>query len=158
VQSPRPRSCSRRADLRLGHMDTVALPFSRLRLTADKPRSRRYPKQINTLGDHILTRRLDLQLTRKQASAILRTNDRTLENWERQRTRVAVRHMPAIIAFLGYNPGPPGLTQGQPIQGERIARGLSKPELAMAAGIDQATVTRLEADTLSVSERPAGRS
>ena len=45
------------------------MPFCHAELRASKPNSVRYPKQINTLGDHIRAHRLDHKLLQKQVAA-----------------------------------------------------------------------------------------
>jgi hypothetical protein len=50
----------------------AALPFCHTELRASKPKPSHYPKQLNTLGDHIRTRRLDLRL-RKNGRHLLRS-------------------------------------------------------------------------------------
>ncbi len=44
-----------------------ALPFCHAELRASKPKSFRYPTRLNTLGDHIRSRRLDLGLFQSEA-------------------------------------------------------------------------------------------
>jgi len=43
-----------------------ALPFCHAELRTPKPQLEHYPKEINTLGDHIRTRRLDLKLLQRE--------------------------------------------------------------------------------------------
>ncbi len=73
----------------------------------------------------------------------------TVVNWERIKTVIEVRFYPAIIALLGYNPLPAGRTPGQRIRRARLTRGLSMRRLAALAGIDEATVAKLETDVAS---------
>ena len=84
----------------------AALPFCHAELRASKPRPVHYPKQINTLGDHIRKRRLDLKLLQKQVADRIGVHELTITNWERNATVPAIRHIPAIIRFLGYDPLP----------------------------------------------------
>ena len=60
-----------------------------------------YPTGLQTVGDHLLKKRLDLGLTRKAAAKQMQLDPESLENWEKNRTQVAVRFYPALIAFLG---------------------------------------------------------
>jgi len=80
------------------------LPFCKIELTAKKLLNPAYPKVLNTLGDHIRKRRLDLKLTQKQAAKIIETNETSLMTWERNKRTPSISFMPKIIEFLGYMP------------------------------------------------------
>jgi len=75
-----------------------------LKLRAAKPKSSHYPKELNTLGDHIRQRRLDLGLFQKQVAEQIGVDKTTVSNWECHESSPQVHDMPAIIRFLGYNP------------------------------------------------------
>jgi DNA-binding XRE family transcriptional regulator len=47
----------------------------------------RFPKQINSLGDHIRARRLNLKLLQKQVSDQIGVREQTITGWERNVTR-----------------------------------------------------------------------
>jgi DNA-binding XRE family transcriptional regulator len=63
-----------------------ALPFCHSELRAVRPKSDRYPKEINTLGDHIRSRRLDLNLLQMQVAEQIGVDEITITNWERKPT------------------------------------------------------------------------
>jgi transcriptional regulator with XRE-family HTH domain len=84
-----------------------ALPFCHAELRASKSNSVSYTKQINSLGDHIRTHRLDLKLLQKQVADQIGVDKATITNWERNSVAPAVRYLPTIIQFLGYDPLPP---------------------------------------------------
>jgi len=113
---------------------------------APKPK-RGYPLALLTIGDHVRKKRLDQGLSRKAHARELRVDPLTLKNWEEGRTRVEVRFYPAIIAFLGYNPLPEPKTLGQAVRRARTAQGIARRALADLAGVDEATIKRLEDDT-----------
>ena len=77
----------------------------------------------------------------------------TLRNWEKGRTEPEVKFLPTIIAFLGYNPLPEAKTSGGQVRRARLSLGLSRLELAGRAGVDEATVRRVEADTKGMTRR-----
>jgi transcriptional regulator with XRE-family HTH domain len=129
------------------------LPFYRWCLAARVPVPG-YPATLDHIGHHILKRRLDLGLKQKEAARRLGVHPGGLENWEYGRTVPADRFMPAVIHFLAYNPSPAPRTTGQRVAYERVARGWSRKRLAAEAGVDEATVRRMEAET----PRPAYRS
>jgi len=84
----------------------VALPFCHFELRATRRKSSQYPKQINSLGDHIRVQRLDLKLLQKQVADCIGVDKITITNWEHKPAVPAIRYLPAIIQFLGYNPYP----------------------------------------------------
>jgi DNA-binding XRE family transcriptional regulator len=84
-----------------------ALLFCHAELRAPKSQSEQYPKAINSLGDHIRSRRLDLKLLQRQVAEQVGVNGATITIWERDASAPVIRFMPAIIKFLGYDPIPP---------------------------------------------------
>ena len=119
------------------------MPFCSITLTAQKPRK---PLPIlNTVGDHIKRRRLELNLLQRELANQLGVKTDTLLNWEHNRTRPTLRYLPKVIAFLGYNPiacEPRSL--GQKVLQYRKSCGMSQKELAKHIGIDPTTLARLE--------------
>ncbi len=65
-------------------------------------------------------------------------------NWEKNRTKVGARFVPAIIEWLGYDPLPPASCLGSWITIERTRRGLARRTLAEALGWDESTVRSYE--------------
>jgi transcriptional regulator with XRE-family HTH domain len=133
---------------------TPALPFCHAELRASKPRENRYPKEINTLGDHICTRRLDLRLLQKEVADQIGVDETTITAWERNTTTPAVRFIPAIIKFLGYDPLPPASSFSERLTTARRAQGLSLRKMAVALGVDPGTLLDWEAG----KHQPTGRS
>ena len=78
----------------------------------------------------------------------------SLENWEKNRTQIAVRFYPALIAFLGYNPLPEGRTKGEAVRRQRMTLGLSADRLAKMARVYTTTICRLETDRPNIAKRP----
>lgn len=64
------------------------------------------------------------------------------------------RFYPAIVTFLGYNPLPKPETPGQAIRFARISLGYSVGSLARVAGVDQLSVSRMEADRPGIQRKP----
>src|SRR5579859_826267 len=121
-----------------------ALPFCHAILKAPRPPSDAYPKQINTLGDHIKKRRLELGLLQKQAAQRIGVNESTIQNWEGQHRHPALHCMPAIIQFLGYNPLPEVNTFADKLTRYRVSLGITQEALAKTIGIDKSTLARWE--------------
>jgi site-specific DNA recombinase len=104
----------------------------------------RAPEQLNTLGDHLLRRRLTLKLLQKQVAKQLGVDEASVYNWENNRSRPGVAYMPAIIRFLGYNPLPPADGWPDRLVKGRTALGLSQKESAKRIGVDPSTLARWE--------------
>jgi transcriptional regulator with XRE-family HTH domain len=96
---------------------------------------------------------LDTGLTQKEAAVRLAVDADSVRNWEAGRTSIEVRYYPALIEFLGYNPLPQPMTPGESIRRERMTRGWSRRKLACVAGVDEATVSRIETDTKGAARR-----
>jgi transcriptional regulator with XRE-family HTH domain len=120
------------------------LPFCHFKLTASKPRSAAYPKELKGLGEHLRKRRLDLGLLQREVAERLGADLKTIANWEGQRSEPTFRHFPALLAFLGYDPRPEGRTFGERLYRARTARGLSHRDLARLIGVDESTVWKWE--------------
>ncbi len=116
------------------------------RLTAPTPKPH-YPKQFKHLGDHIKARRIDFGLLQREVATRVGVSKEAIHNWERGHAEPEVRFCPALIEFLGYNPLPEPKTFGQAVRRERISRGWSIARLAKEAGVDPATISRLERDS-----------
>ena len=132
----------------------VALPFCHSELWAPKPPSIHYPKEINTLGDHIRKRRLDLRLLQKQVADRIGVHELTITSWEGNATVPEVRYMPAIIQFLGYNPLPASGSLPERLAAARRGLGLSQRKMAAELGGDPATLMGWEAGR----HQPTGKS
>jgi ribosome-binding protein aMBF1 (putative translation factor) len=146
--------CTRVSIRRRCHRGTVSLPFYRWHVTAGR-RVSGYPERLDSLGDHVCRARLDRKLNRKIAAAELRIDPDSLRNWEKHRTEIEVQFYPRIIGWLGYDPLPRPETRWQHVLTERLRRGWSRKRLAREAGVDEATVRRIENNTPRLARRPA---
>ena len=124
----------------------VALPFCHVTLCAARLSNPAYPPSLNTLGDHIIQRRLDLGLFQKQVARQIGVTTCTIMYWETNRVAPALRFIPSIIEFLGYDPtektNPQSLAEG--LRAHRKRLGLSRKKLAALLGIDQSTLASWE--------------
>jgi len=68
----------------------------------------------------------------------------SIVNWEKNRTKIGARFVPAIIRWLGYDPLPLASSLGEWIAIERTRRGLARRALAAALGWDEATLGKYE--------------
>jgi transcriptional regulator with XRE-family HTH domain len=121
------------------------LPFCHAELRAPKPKSEHYPTEISTLGDHIRARRLDLKLLQKQVADQIGVDEATITNWERNTTPPAIRYIPAVIQFLGYDPLPLAISLSERLARARRVFGLSQRRMAEKLGVDPATIQDWEA-------------
>jgi DNA-binding transcriptional regulator YiaG len=112
------------------------LPFCHAELRALKPNPSAYPKQINTLGEHI------------------GVDGTTITNWEGNATVPAIRYMPAIIQFLGYNPLPSTGLLPERLAIARKGLGMSQRRMAEVLGVDSSTLQGWEAG----QHRPSSKS
>ncbi|TXH78001.1 MAG: helix-turn-helix domain-containing protein [Lysobacteraceae bacterium] len=96
--------------------------------------------ELQTLGDHIRRRRLMLAITQEEAAQRLGVNAWTVHNWETGQRKPEIRFIPALVAFLGYDPEPveEGTLAGRLIA-KRRQLGLSQREAARSLQIDPGT-------------------
>ena len=129
------------------------MPFCHAELRAPKPKPSHYPQQLNTLGDHIRSRRLDLGLFQSDVAEQIGVDTTTICNWESNASIPAIRYIPAILSFLGYDPFPPAQTFAERITTARKVLGLSQRKLALSLGVDSGTLQSWEA----VQHKPTAR-
>ena len=126
----------------------VAFPFCHVTLSAIKPKNRAYPSELKTIGDHLRKRRFDLGLLQKQVAAQIGVTTCTIMYWETNRVSPAIRFIPLINGFLGYDPQAAESRQAeslaQKLQVQRKLFGLSRKKLAAILGIDQSTLAGWE--------------
>lgn len=92
-----------------------------------------------------------MDLRQEDVAARIGAEIDTIRNWENRRTEPDLRFMPAVISFLGYNPLPEAKTRGERVRSARLSLGWSRRESAGRAGVDEATVHRVEADTNGIA-------
>jgi transcriptional regulator with XRE-family HTH domain len=118
------------------------LPTCQITLKADRPKP--YPKELNTLGDHLKKKRLDLGLLRKEAAQIIGVNPTTIRNWEINRFAPKIRYIPRIIDFLGHYPYRPSQSFPDWLRRCRTVAGFSQEKLAGLLRVDESTVVGWE--------------
>lgn len=123
------------------------MPFYHRKLLAPKPKGAAYPKSLNTVGDHIRARRLDLGLLQREGAAQIGVIEETLYHWERGKTAPPARFWPGIIRFLGYVPMPEPRALPEKLRYTRHVLGLTRPAFARKLGVDDSTLARWECGT-----------
>ena len=103
-----------------------------------------YVREPKTLGGHLNKRRHELGLFQKEVAERLDVDEWTVGNWEKGKTTPAVRYLPRIIDFLGYDPNPPARTLGERIATKWRTMGLLRKRLAKRLTMDEATLARWE--------------
>jgi len=98
------------------------------------------------LGEHVRKRRLELELTQKQAAERLGVNAGTVLNWEKGHTEPPVESMPAIIRFLGYDSFLEPNNISERLLAKRRAMGRSIKEAARQLGVDEGRGVSVTAD------------
>jgi transcriptional regulator with XRE-family HTH domain len=130
------------------------LPFCHAELRAAKPKHERYPNEISTLGDHLRSRRLDRNLLQRQVAEHIGVDVTTVCTWESNASIPAIRYVPAVLEFLGYDPFPPSYTLAERLATVRKVQGLSQRKLAEKLGVDPGTLQGWEAGR----HQPTGKS
>ncbi len=123
------------------------LPFVPITLIAKKPPHPAYPKELNTLGDRIRKRRLDIGLRQKDVAVAIRVSELTVNGWERNRYSPRLSHLPQIISFLAYTPPPFDKMPDNVVDRIRLYRlthGLNQEKFAKLIGMDETTVAMWE--------------
>lgn len=93
-----------------------------------------------TVGEHVLRKRLEDRLDRKQLGVRLGVDEYTLMNWELGRTKIIpARSMPAIAAYLGYNPEPKPEGVGAQLRWKRRSLGWTARQAAKWNLVDPST-------------------
>lgn len=106
-------------------------------------RPKGWTDQPLTLGDHIKETRKERGRLQREVAKALRVDSMSLVNWEKNRTQIGSRFVPAI-EWLGYDPLPRPSSVGEWIAIERTRRGLARRALAAALGWDEATLGAYE--------------
>jgi DNA-binding transcriptional regulator YiaG len=122
-----------------------ALPFCHFKLSK-KIQPLNYPNKIETLGDHIRARRLDLKLFQRNVAKIIGASAESINHWETKTRKPEVKFYPKIMEFLGYCPVHYFKSFGQLLFLHRTHRGLSHRGLGKRLQIDPATLSRWESD------------
>ena len=125
------------------------MPSCNFSLFVDKPKT--YTKHPKTIGEHILKRRIELELRQKDVGKLIGVGNFTIMNWEKGDAQPSIKHYPAIISFLGYEPFPEPRTLGERIIAWRHRNGFSRKALARQLGVDEAALARREMDIASTT-------
>src|SRR5262249_49742904 len=104
----------------------------------------KYSKTLETLGDHIKSKRLSLGLFQRQVANELRTDETTLFRWEHNTAWPRIRYLPRIRKFLGYDPFPVPLSLADKLRDAGRTHGLTQKAFAERLGVDPTTLRKWE--------------
>jgi DNA-binding XRE family transcriptional regulator len=122
----------------------VTLPFCHIPLRAQKLASKRYPRELKSLGDHLRKKRLDLGLTQIALGRQLGVGLSAIKSWEKNEEGPSPQHVAKIIAFLGYLPfnGNADRSLKDKFRLLQQIYGMSLDALAKSLGVGRASLTR----------------
>lgn len=103
-----------------------------------------YPESPKTVGEHLRKRRLDLNLTQMEVGGRIGVTESTVWNWEIGGLAQKLRHWPAVIAFLGYNPAPRPKTLAETVVWFRRGKGWTQTDFARVLEVDSSMLARWE--------------
>ncbi len=83
-------------------------------------------------------------LCQKDVALKIGSGTSSVTNWEKGRAEPEIRFLPAILAFLGYDPRPQPKTIGERLVAYRLAKGWARPQLAAELRVDPSTLARWE--------------
>ncbi len=118
------------------------LPWVPIKLKSPKPKD--WSDEPVTLGEHLKKVRKERGLLQREVAKALGVDSMSLVNWEKNRTTIGVRFVPAIIDWLGYDPLPKADTLASWIAVERTRRGFARRVLAEALGWDEGSLRSYE--------------
>ena len=119
------------------HGRVAFLPYLPVTLKGLKPKDPDF--EPRTLGEHVRKRRLELNLSRRQAADRFGVSCLTVLNWEKGNTRPSAESIAAIIGFLGYTPFPKPQALGERMLAKRRVMGWTIKEAARQLGVDEST-------------------
>jgi DNA-binding transcriptional regulator YiaG len=132
------------------------VPFCHLTFSATRPPERRYERvkvPTGTLGAAFRERRWIRELDQRAAAEEIGVSVATFRGWETNQTTPAVIHLPAAIAFLGYDWRNMDGTFSNRLRIARTAAGLTIRQLAGHLCVDPSTLQEWEANAHIPSRR-----
>ena len=104
--------------------------------------------RLNTIGDHLRKRRLDLGLLQREVAKEIGVTKCTIQYWETNRVTPALRFRSKIAIFLGYeyNADSKYESSGEKVRAYRERLGLSRKRLASLIGTDRSNITGWETE------------
>ena len=105
------------------------MPFCRgTPLTLKALRSKDYPENPRTLGEHLKKRRRELGLLQREAAERMGIWTETYANWENGKTEPVASQFRPVVEFLGYDTTLPARTLAERLQAKRRELGVTSPK------------------------------
>lgn len=122
-------------------------------LKAQKPRNPAYPARLETIGDHLRTKRLDEGKYLREVAKEIGVAKETLHDWELNKSKPIIYSYPGILRYLGYDP----FFQNPEVPGEQLrhyrrVHGLTQSDLADHLGVNVHTIGRVERNSGNYSK------
>jgi len=125
----------------------VLSPILPLSLSTKKPKNRKFPKEILTVGDELRKMRMDKNLTQHQVAKQLNVNKNFIYELELNKRKATIYALHKIYTFLGSIPKTLKIDKTT-LQGKlfehRIINGYTYKILAEKIGLDKSTLARIE--------------
>ena len=122
-------------------------PILPLKLSVKKPKDRKYPKEVLTVGDEIKKIRLDRNLTQKEVSKHLKVNKNFIYELELNKRKLTIFALHKAYLFLGYIPKILKIDENI-LQGKlfiyRIKKSLTYTKLSIQIDLDKSTLSNFE--------------
>ncbi len=118
------------------------MPFQKIRLKAVRPFD--YKENPDALGEHLKRRRIQLGQRQRDAAEAIQCGSWTWIGWEKHGVEPAVRFIPHIIDWLGYDPFPEGKIFAEQLTWRRKKAGLTRAAFAELLGLNYSTVEQWE--------------
>lgn len=112
-----------------------------------------FPGALESYGNHVRARRLELGWTQQRTAAHLGVSEHALNDWECGRMEPKARRLPRIMEFLGYEPDCDRYSAAELVGRIRRLSGLSLERLAERAGVSDDTLANLEKGRYQPSRR-----
>lgn len=117
----------------------------KLCFVAKKPSYKDYPKELNTLGDHLRKVRLDRNMSQSDVAEVIGADTDTITCWELNRNTPTAKCSKKIIEFVGYIPSEWSNGQiGQQLHYTRLICGMTQKDIALKLGLDCSTIHLVE--------------
>ena len=114
------------------------MPYVRANLKSLIPKE--YEFEPRTLGEHLLKRRLFLNLKQAEVARLFNVSPFTVFNWEKGQTEPQIFQIPILIDFLGYDPiNPISHSIAEHLQNKRRKLGWTQKIAARNIGVDPCT-------------------
>jgi transcriptional regulator with XRE-family HTH domain len=124
------------------HGRVAFLPFVGVRLKTAK--FLEFASNPETFGEHLKRKRLQANKLQREAAEQIGACHTADLQWETAQNLPFVRYYPAIIAFLGYEPGPVATSRQEQLIQFRCRHGMTIRQAALAANVDAGTWGRRE--------------